>query len=212
MVGTYHHKRNSLGKQYFIGLIFLLLVSVVSANQDDENSFVILQGEKIDLSVRYTIDGAIINNQTCSIQVLNSAYNIIIQDNMTFQKDGWYNYSFSTETAGFYFCSYNCSNTNSTIIESCSFIVKEDFNRIYWLYLTAVILFIALLWAGIRTEQTTFVTLSGMVAVFISIFLFTNGFPNLTDTFLTNGLSAIMFGIGAFLMVVPNLEILGMKK
>ncbi len=189
-------------------MLSLLLVSLASANQDDETSFVILQDEKIDLSARFTIDGAVINNQTCGIQILNSNYDVIRQDNMTFQKDGWYNYSFSTGTAGFYFCSYNCTNTNNTIIESCSFIVKEDFNRIYWLYLTAVILFFGLLWAGIRTEQTTFVTLSGMVAMFISIFLFTNGFPNVTDIFLTNGLSVIMFGIGAYLMIVPNLNIL----
>ncbi len=188
-------------------ILSLLLISLASANQDDETSFVILQDEKIDLSARFTIDGAVINNQTCGIQILNSTYDAIRQDNMTFQKDGWYNYSFSTGTAGFYFCSYNCTNTNNTIIESCSFTVKEDFNRIYYLYLTAIILFFGLLWAGIRTDETTFTTLAGMLAAFIAIFLFTNGFPNLNDIFLTNAMSAIIVGIGFFLMIAPNLKI-----
>ena len=48
--------------------------------------------------------------------------------------------------------------------------------------------------------------IAGMLAMIIGINIFINGFPNLTNTFLRNGMATIMWGIGAYLIMLPGME------
>lgn len=95
---------------------------------------------------------------------------------------------------------------NYSTMDTGSIVVKEDVNKRYYLYVTSLIIFLALIGLGYKLENKTFVTLAGILSVMIAINLLINGFPYLDDTFLREAIVMVLLGIGFYFMVAPAVE------
>ncbi len=96
--------------------------------------------------------------------------------------------------------------------DSGSITIIENVDNKYYLYVVVFLAFISLVVMGYYLEDNTFKVIAGMLAVLIAIDLFVNGFPNLTNTFLKNGMVTVIAGIGFYFLVAPTAEYLeGLK-
>ncbi len=109
------------------------------------------------------------------------------------------NNTFNQTTFGTYTFQYGTGDTGSIVIE-------EDRFQQYYLYVAAFIILLSLIGLGFWKHDGTLMTIAGMFAMIIGINIFVNGFPNLTNTFLRNGVTLIMWGIGAYLVMLPGME------
>lgn len=76
----------------------------------------------------------------------------------------------------------------------------------FYLYAISLLIFILLIGFGYYSEQQIFMVVGGFFGSAIALSLYLNGFPNVTDTFLTNSLSVIIAGISFYYMVAPFIE------
>lgn len=111
------------------------------------------------------------------------------------------NQTFDYETTGVY--TYNLTINESGIIN-----VVENKNNKYYLLVIALFSFAALLLMGYKLENQVFIILAGMLSCVMALNIFLNGFPNLTDEFIRNGIVIILAGIGFYLMVAPSIDYL----
>lgn len=86
-----------------------------------------------------------------------------------------------------------------------------------WLYILGTLVFIGLLVLGFYLEDEAFVIISGMLSIVMAINLFNEGFPELTNVFLKNGIVMVLAGIGFYFIIAPSVELLeswsgGMNK
>ena len=94
---------------------------------------------------------------------------------------------------------------NFTSSDAGTIIVNDSENR-YYLYIVALAVFIVLLILGFWLQEAPFVIISGMLSVVMAIHIYMNGFPNLANTFLQNGIVIVLAGIGFFLIMIPSIE------
>ena len=115
------------------------------------------------------------------------------------------------------FNTFNCNTTfNQTNHGTYTFLystgdsgtmtVEQDVNNRYYLYLVAVMVFFILLALGHYLEEPTFTVIAGMLSCVIALNIFNQGFPNLTNVFLKNGISIIFAGVGFYFILKPSLD------
>ena len=84
--------------------------------------------------------------------------------------------------------------------------MEEDDNQQFFLYVAAFIALLIFGGIGFWKQDGIMLTIGGMLAMIIGINIFINGFPNLTNTFLRNGITTIVWGVGAYL-IAKGIEI-----
>ena len=84
--------------------------------------------------------------------------------------------------------------------------IKENVNNRYYLYVVALLVFFGLLILGYYLQDPVFVIIAGMLSSVIALNIFLNGFPNLTNEFLKNGISIVLAGIGFYFILAPTIE------
>ena len=96
------------------------------------------------------------------------------------------------------------TNWNYLLQKTKDIIQADD----YYLYITIFISFITLLGLYYYLEDSVFGVISGMLVIMTAIAIFNIGFPNLTNTLLKNGLVVILWGVGAYYVIIPSLNII----
>lgn len=121
-----------------------------------------------------------------------------------------------TQTMAIY-NSFKCNNTfNQTDFDTYTFkygtgdtgtiVVEEDENQQYYLYLVVLIILFILVGLGHYLDEGIFTILAGILAMVIGLNLYNNGFPNLVNDFLRNAITAVIWGIGAYLILKPSMK------
>jgi hypothetical protein len=87
-------------------------------------------------------------------------------------------------------------------------IIVENDNEQYYLYVIALLVFFVLLGLGYYLKQEIFVIIAGMLSMIIAINIFFNGFPNLSNEFLRNGMVIVLAGIGMYFTLAPSIDFL----
>ena len=90
--------------------------------------------------------------------------------------------------------------------DSGSIVLTENKDDRYYLYISAIIIFIGLVIIGFKTENIWFLVFAGMDILMTGIYLYLYGFPNLTNSFLKNGISAVLLGLGLYFILAPQLD------
>ncbi|KKL08290.1 hypothetical protein LCGC14_2577330 [marine sediment metagenome] len=183
-------------------LILLIAVPLVTAICCERNQ---------DCIIVETCQDAACGN--CSITVYNKTGAVKIpQSVMNIENIYLYTYNASTslDNYGTYPYAINCTN-NKVCRGDCRVEIKTgcegNFN-IFYLYIVGAIIFFVLLGLGHYMEEPTFIIISGMLSMVLAINLFINGFPNLTNEFLKNGVVIVLAGIGMYLILIPSLRYL----
>ena len=109
------------------------------------------------------------------------------------------NATFNQTDFGTYTYQFGSGDTGSIVVE-------EDLNQQYYLYVVVLIIFFILIWIDYKVEDGIFTMIAGMLAMIIGINIFINGFPNLTNTFLRSGITTILWGVGAYLIIIPGMR------
>lgn len=86
------------------------------------------------------------------------------------------------------------------------FIHVDIKNSEYYLFIIAFVVIAILLILGFKTNDPVFHTIGGMLMMGIALDIFLNGFPNLANDYLKNGLVIVLTGIGMIFAVGPYLE------
>ena len=136
---------------------------------------------------------------TMTVSIYSNESGLIYTQQMDQYSPFLCNGTFNITTYGTYTHQYSSKDTGSIIIE-------EDVDNRYYLYVITLIIFFILFGLGYKLEDPNFIIISGMVAIVMAINLFLNGFPNLVNEFLKNGIVIVLFGIGAYLVLVPSIE------
>ncbi len=147
----------------------------------------------------------------CSITVYNRTGTEMIPLSLM-TRENIYLYTYNTtdilEEYGSYPYAINCTN-NKVCRGDCRVEIKtgcEGNFSVFYLYIIGTIIFFILLGLGYYLEEPIFVIISGMLSMVLAINLFINGFPNLTNEFLKNGVVIILAGIGMYLTVMPSMR------
>jgi len=184
-------------------IIFLLIISIVMACKE---SYLSTEDVIIFDSVEEYGSGA-----NCNISLFNDTD--IIYANLTMEMDGLkYNYSFGKDLpAGIYRTSIECKkdvtiNCTDIYLGECNFTVEQEVESEYYLYVVSIIVFFALLSLAYYVEEPVFAIVSGMLSIVIAVNIFVNGFPNLTNEFLKNGITIVLVGIGFYFILAPSIE------
>ena len=137
---------------------------------------------------------------TINVSVFVNGSNFLYSQTMHEYNSFKCNATFNQTNFGTYTFLYNGTDDTGTLV------VEEDRIQLFFLYIAAIFIFISLLGLGWWKEEGIFVMIAGMLAVIIGITIFVNGFPNSTNTFLRNGVTTIIWGIGAYLILLPGME------
>jgi len=134
-----------------------------------------------------------------SVRIFNSNTTLLSERTLgSYGSSGRCNITFNYSTADSYLLNFSSGDSSSIIV--------KDENNIYYLYVVAIIVFIILLYLGYSLETPVFTVIAGMVSIVLAVNLFVNGFPNLTNAFLKNGIVSILAGIGMYLVIAPSLH------
>lgn len=147
----------------------------------------------------------------CRITVYNRSGTVKIEQT-DMAKTTEYLYTFNASTNlnnyGTYPYTINCSNDricqgdcHVEVVQEC-----EGENEEFYLYIVALIVFFILLGLGYYFEEGVFIMIDGMLVTIIGIVIFIYGFPNLTNIFLKNSISIVLWGVGAYLILAPAME------
>lgn len=175
-------------------LLFLIIIPFAAALDDCQT---VMEPSDVPCLLRssWTYDSC----TRTTIQIYNSTPILIQSLNYSdYGTTGLCNITWNISAAGSYYW-------NDSQKEGGNITIDTD-NSQYYLYITAIFLFFILLGIGYYKEEVLFVVMSGMICFAISIYLYNTGFPNLTSIFLKNSISVILFGVGAFLILAPNME------
>ena len=107
--------------------------------------------------------------------------------------------NFTQTTFGTYLIIYSTGDSGSITIE-------EDINNTFYLYVVSIIVFFILFGIGFHLEDNVPIILAGMLSIVLAINLFINGFPNLTNDFLKQGIVIVLVGIGFYFVLAPSIE------
>lgn len=90
--------------------------------------------------------------------------------------------------------------------DSGSITITQDTNTIYYFWVITLLFVIFLVWMGYYKENIWLISLGGMLCAIVGITIFFNGFPNINNEVLKNSVSAVVTGIGMFLMLAPLVD------
>jgi len=148
----------------------------------------------------------------CSITVYNRS-GVIEVPQASMNKISFYTYTFNiSEDAlnyGTYPYAINCTN-NKICQGDCRVEVMQECegeNEEYYLYIITITIFFILVILGYWKREGWFTMIAGILAMIIGIVLFNYGFPNLTNEFLKNAIVVVIWGVGAYLILAPAMEL-----
>jgi len=153
-------------------------------------------------------------NANCNLSIYNETD--VVYQNLSMEQYGFlYNYSLGKTDLpiGTYRAKIECHKSNSdnlnctdVYLGECNFVVIENVDLQYYLYLSAILIFFILLGLSYWLEEPIFAILSGMISIVIAVYLFVEGFPQLSNDFLKNGVVVVLVGIGMYLVIAPSLD------
>lgn len=106
----------------------------------------------------------------------------------------------------FNYTSFGTYTFNYSTGDSGSIVVEEDEEQQYYLYVVVLMIFFILVGLGYWKGEGIFVMMAGMLAMIIGIVIYIYGFPNLTNEFLKNSITVVIWGVGAYLILEPAMD------
>ncbi len=181
-----------------IGIIILILIIPLIQAELDNCKGTMFQ-QDIPCLLLLPVNQTTTACNTLITSVYNNGSTLLYTQTMGIYSPFKCNNTFNQTTFGTYTFQYGTGDTGSIVVE-------EDRFQQYYLYVAAFIILLSLIGLGFLKHDGTLMTIAGMFAMIIGINIFVNGFPNLTNTFLRNGVTLIMWGIGAYLVMLPGME------
>ena len=89
-------------------------------------------------------------------------------------------------------------------------VVTQGYVRFY-VYICLFLIIIFFLVAGYYYEQGIMLYMVGFMSPVMALDIYYNGFPNMTNVFLSNSITIILVGLGMYYLVLPFLIFLGDK-
>jgi len=147
----------------------------------------------------------------CRITVYNRSGTVKIpQDDMEEISSYLYTFNISKDTLDYGTYPYAINCTNNKICQGVCLVEVmqecEGENEEYIFYMVSIGIFFVLVILGWWKTEGIFIMIAGMLAMIIGIALFIYGFPNLTNEFLKNVIVVVIWGTGAYLILVPAME------
>jgi len=136
---------------------------------------------------------------TLTTSFYNNGSTLIYTQTMAVYSPFKCNNTFNHSSFGTYTFQYGTGDTGSITVE-------EDEYQQYYLYWVVLIVFSILVIVGHLMEISEFTMIAGILAMIIGLNIFINGFPNLTNVFLKNGITVVIWGVGAYLIIKPAME------
>ena len=136
---------------------------------------------------------------TLEVEVYNNGSTFVYRQTMAIYSPFKCNATFNQTDFDTYTGQYGTKDTFTIVVE-------EDENQQYYLYVVVLIIFFILIGLGHYLDEGTFTIMAGILAMIIGLNIFTNGFPNLVNDFLRNGITVVIWGIGAYLILKPSME------
>ncbi len=186
-------------KKITIGGIITLILIVPSVMAELDNCKGTMFQQDIPCLLLLPVNQSITSCNTLDVLVYNNGSTLLYTQTMAIYSPFKCNATFNQTAFGTYTFQYGTEDTGSIVVE-------EDRFQQYYLYVAAFIVLLSLVGLGFWKHDGTLMTIAGMWAMIIGINIFINGFPNLTNTFLRNGMTLIMWGIGAYLIILPGME------
>ena len=184
-----------MNKTILLGIVFILLIPLAFAIEECKGT---MNNNEVPCLVLLPVN----TTSTACNTIEVGFYNIsTFLNSQTMEEYSPFscNVTFNYTEFGTYTFNYSTGDSGSIVIE-------EDVDNRYYLYIVALTLFFMLLGIGYFKEEKFFVILSGMLSCVIAINLFLNGFPNLTNEFLKNGIVMIFAGIGFYFILAPSID------
>lgn len=180
-------------KTILLIIISLVLINVVSALEECES---VMETNDIPCLILLPYTG---NCTTMGMRFYNNG-STLLDDRIMAQFNPFYcNQTFNFTTFGSYTFNYSTGDTGSILVQG-------DENQQYYLYIVALIVFFVLAGIGYWLDEGVFIMVSGVLAMVIGINLHNYGFPNLTNDFLRQAIVLVIWGVGAYLILVPAMK------
>ncbi len=183
--------------KYIIALTLILIVPFIFAELDNCKGTMFQQD--IPCLLLLPVNQTTIPCNTLGVSVYNNGSTLLYTQTMAIYSPFKCNATFNQTTFGTYTFQYDTEDTGSIVVE-------EDRFQQYYLYVASFIVLLILVGLGFWKHEGVFLMIAGMFAMIIGINIFINGFPNLTNTFLRNGITLIVWGIGAYLIMLPGMD------
>lgn len=180
-------------KQTILLIILILIIPIVMALDECKGTMLINEIPCLVL-LPYTGDCT-----TIGIRFYNNG-STLLDDRLMAQYSPFNcNQTFNYTSLGTYTFNHSTGDTGSLVLE-------EDDDQQYYLYLVTLIIFFILVITGYHYDIDEFIMISGILAMIIGINLFNNSFPNLINDFLKNSIVVVIWGVGAYLILVPAMK------
>lgn len=185
-------------KELIIGILLLSLIPLVSAIDECKGTM-----HNNEVPCLLLLENSSSNPcDTMTVTVYKNSSGILYTQQMVQYSPFLCNGTFNQTDYGTYTFQYSSGDTGSIVIE-------EDLDNRYYLYVVALIVFFILLAMGYTSEDNNFIIIAGMLLIVMAINIFLNGFPNLVNEFLKNGIVIFLAGVGFYLILMPSIRKLG---
>ncbi len=181
-----------------IGLMVLMLIPIVYAI--DDNCKGTMDENDIPCLLLLTVNQSVTPCNTLTTLVFDNGSTLAYRQAMHQYNSFKCNNTFNQTAFGTYTILYETGDTGTIVIE------EDEFQQ-YYLYLAVILVFFILVILGYIKGIGEFTMIAGMLAMIIGVNVFTNSFPNLTNDFLRNSITVIIWGVGAYLIIAPAAEL-----
>ena len=185
----------------------MLLASAVIA--DDGVIETYTPNQAFIIPVHLTNSSGNVVGANCSAQIRSSNFSVIANIVMQETSGGWYNASYSNSVAGYYFCSTNCTQGPQYTGGGCNFLIESDsmtpeaiaISMLFFAILLAIVMVIL----GLYVEDSSLISIGGVILSLAGAYIWLNGFGTLSDK-LSIGIGLVLLAIGGYLFLRPILE------
>ncbi len=183
--------------------MFIILITPVLAQERDIDIFDL--NEVFDLSIHLTDETGDITGAECQTQI--RFINFTVKDQFTNNEieGGYYNATYNSSEAGTFLCRQNCTKGTDFTAEICDFKIRSDEKLIITAIITILAVALIFLIIGIWQKDWNFGFFSGFLFCIMGIYIFTTGLPSF-DNFVSNSLSIIIIGLGAYILFRASVE------
>ena len=181
-------------------IILFLMILIVPIVYSLDNCKGTMFQQDIPCLLLLPVNQSVTACNTLDVSVYNNASTLLYTQTMAVYNPFKCNATFNQTDFGTYTGQYGTEDTFSIVVE-------EDDNQQFFLYVASFIVLSIFIWIGFSKQDGIILIIAGMLAMIMGINIFVNGFPNLTNTFLRNGITTIVWAVGAYL-IVKGIEIL----
>ncbi len=177
-------------------IILFLLIPLVEALDDCKGT---MFENEIPCLLLLPVNQSVTACNTLSVSVFNNASTLLYTQVMAQYNSFKCNATFNQTDFDTYTFQYGTGDTGTIVVE-------EDENQQFFLYLVSIGVLVLLIVLGFWKHEGIFLMIAGILAMIIGINIFVSGFPNLTNDFLRNGITLVVWGIGAYLILLPGMD------